>query len=814
MINNIKQFIYWPAVILFLTCGIYSQTTEKTIAHFTKNMNPQNGFFKYYLDDNHGRIYLEISRFDDPFLYQVGLARGAGSNDIGLDRVKLGDTRLVQFEKVGNRVLLHQVNTKFRAQSKNPEERRAVRDSFASSVLWGFTTSARTRSGETVLIDITPFLLSDQFGISRQLNQRRQGDFRLDSQRSALYLPRTKNFPDNTEYETTLTFSGKKPGPFVRRVTPTPESLTLRQHISFIRLPDTDYTPRVYNVNSGFYATSYLDYASPIDKPLEKRFIQRHRLRKKNPGAPVSEPVKPIVYHVDPGTPEPVRSALLEGARWWNKAFEAAGYKNAFQVKLLPPDADPMDVRYNVINWVHRSTRGWSYGGSITDPRTGEIIKGHVTLGSLRVRQDVLIAQGILTPYSGDNKDVSTMKEMALARIRQLSAHEVGHTLGLTHNYASSRDNRASVMDYPHPLIRLTEDNTLDFSRAYTEGIGEWDKVTICYGYGEIPAGRDESVYLQSIIDDAFAKGLTFISDPDSQGTGNLHAYSHLWDNGKDPLTEFKRLRWLRRYALEKFSTGAIPLGEPMSSLEEVLVPLYFSHRYQVEAVGKMIGGMTYSYAVRSEEPQTAYTLIAPELQNEAVDALMETLSAKFLALPERILSLIPPKALGYRRSDESFPHHTGRSFDALAMTEASANFTMEILLHPQRAARLVEFRARDKRFPGFVELLDRISGFTVRAKQTHGIAGAIHRRVNHVYIHHLMLLVSNHSASEAVCSPAMFHLMELKIWLEDQLKRALSDNSYKAHYYYEAHRIDEFLNGRYMPKPDELAKMPPGSPI
>ncbi len=811
---NIKQVSYCLIAIIFLTYNLYPQSTPKTINQFTQNMTPQNGFFKYYLDNHHGRIYLEITRFNTEFLYQIGLAQGIGSNDIGLDRSQLGSNHLVRFEKTGNRVLLHQINTKFRAKSKNPSERRAVHDSFASSVLWGFTITAQTNN--TTLIDLTPFLLNDQFGITQKLNRQDQGEFQLDKNRSALYLPRTKNFPHNTEYETTLTFKGKKTGPLLRQVTPTPESLTIRQHISFIRLPDTRYTPRAYNINSGYYATSYFDFAAPIDKPLKKRFIQRHRLRKKNPGTTPCEPVKPIIYYVDPGAPEPIRNALIEGAQWWDKAFEAAGYKNAFQVKLLPQNADPMDVRYNVINWVHRSTRGWSYGSTITDPRTGEIIKGHVALGSLRIRQDVLIAQGILTPYTGDddNKNVSTMKQMALTRIRQLSAHEVGHTLGLTHNYASSRDNRSSVMDYPHPLIRLTENNRLDFSRVYTEGIGEWDKVAIGYGYSEVPTGQDEKVYLQSIIDDAFANGLTFISDPDSRGTGNLHAYSHLWDNGKDPLAEFTRLRRLRRYALDKFSVHAIPLGEPISSLEEVLVPLYYAHRYQVEAVGKMIGGMTYAYTVRRERPETSYTLIAPRLQEKAVDILLGTLSPKFLVLPETVLSLIPPKALGYDRGEESFPHHTGRSFDALAMTEASASFTMEILLHPQRAARLVEFRARDVRFPGFVGLLDRISGFTVKAVQVRGIAGAIRRRVNHVYLHHLMLLALDRGASEAVRGLAMFHLAGLKFWLEVQSRGRLGDKGYKAHYYYEAWRIGEFLNGRYVPKPEELKKMPPGSPI
>jgi hypothetical protein len=819
--KDIKYNIKFNIVVaIFLTILIGPLAWAKTVTQFTQGMQLRKGFFNYYQNPVDGHIYMEINRFHQDFLYQVGVGSGVGSNRIGIDRNSLGEARVVRFERFGNRVLMHQPNQDFRADYGNDNERRAVKESFATSVLWGFDIAAE--SDKKILVDLTPFLLDDQYGTAQKLKRRQQGNFKPDPRRSAIYSPRTKNFPYNSEFESILTFQTSAPGSNTREVVPSPQAVTIRQHISFIRLPDDQYTPRPFNINSGFYPLEYKDYSTPIEAPITQRLLTRHRLQKKNPDADISEPVKPIVYYVDSAAPEPIRTALLEGASWWNAAFEAAGFRNAFLVKILPSDADPMDVRYNVINWVHRDSRGWSYGGSITDPRTGEIIKGHVTLGSLRIRQDILIAQGLLTPYSTEtNSAVETMKETALARIRQLSAHEVGHTLGLTHNFASSHDRRSSVMDYPHPMVRLIQGNEkngkprLDFSRAYTDGIGEWDKVAICCGYGEVPKGMDQKTYMQSVIDKAFSKGMRYMSDPDSIGGHNLHAFSHQWDNGRDPLEELKRLTALRRFAIDKFSTDAIPMGEPMSTLEEVLVPLYFSCRYQLDAVAKMVGGMTYAYTIRREIRDNAFTLIPPNRQWQAVDALLATLSPKFLALPEKVLNLIPPKAYGYKRSHESFPAHTGRSFDAVAMTEASASQTLELLLNSRRAARLIEYHARDPRYPGFEELLKRITAATVKASFKNGLEGVILRRVNHVYLHHLMLLAQNPTVSESVKATAIYHLNNLKNWLKQhpKLPRQLSQG-YPAHFYYEARRIERFLDGRYSPDPNELKQMPPGSPI
>src|SRR5688572_27553489 len=432
--------------------------------------NALEGFVPLQWDEATGKLMMEINRFNAEMIWQVSLASGVGSNPIGLDRSQLGATHVVRFERVGPRVLMVEPNYSFRALSNDPSERRAVEQSFATSILAGFKVEQTTPRG--VLVDATEFFLSDAHGVARRLRDAQQGSYTLDRNRSAIYLPRTKAFPKNTEVEATLTFTtNDRPGALVRGVTPTADVVTVRQHHSFVALPEPGYQPRRADPRVGVGGIDFYDYASPFTEPISKTWIARHRI----------EPGKPIVYYVDNGVPEPIRTALVEGASWWNAAFEAAGYPNGFQVKVLPADADPLDVRYNVINWVHRATRGWSYGAAVVDPRTGEIIKGTVLLGSLRIRQDVLLARGLMSTY--DEVDPHTSPSlMALARIRQLSAHEVGHTLGLDHNMAASTYDRASVMDYPAPFVKITN-GRLDLSEAYATGVAPYDIAAIRYAY-------------------------------------------------------------------------------------------------------------------------------------------------------------------------------------------------------------------------------------------------------------------------------------------------------------------------------------------
>ena len=734
----------------------------------TAGLKKQSGFFNFYEDLKKGKILLAIEKLDQEFLYVNSLAAGVGSNDIGLDRGQLGDNRVVRFTRSGNKILLIQTNYGYRAVSENMAERNSVREAFAESVLFGFEILEET--GNKLLIDLTPFLMQDAHGVSNRLAQGGEGSFKLDPKRSALYFPRIKNFPKNTEFETTLTFAGKPTGRNLRQVVPTPSAVTVRQHHSFVELPDDNYKKREMDPRSGYFGISYQDYATPIASPLVKRYIVRHRLEKKDKTAAMSEAVEPIIYYLDPGAPEPVKSALLDGARWWNQAFEAAGYRNAFQVKILPEDADPLDVRYNVIQWVHRSTRGWSYGGSVIDPRTGEILKGHVSLGSLRVRQDYLIAQGLLGDVDGVTDENDPMLEMALARLRQLSAHEVGHTLGLAHNFAASTNGRNSVMDYPHPFINLDENGQPDFSEAYDDKIGEWDKLTIRYGYEEFSDQTNEKQALNEIITEGIKKGFRYLSDRDARPVGGANAVGHLWDNGTDPSAELERLLEVRKVAMNRLGEKSISKGAPLSTVEEVLVPIYLAHRYQVEAVVKLIGGVDYTYAVRGDG-QTPLGRVDANTQQQALSGILATIDAKTLALPEKLLAIIPPKPPGYNRGRESFKTHTGLTFDPLAAAEAAATTSIKMLLHPQRAARLIEQHGMQKDLPGLETVIDQLIDATWKKQLGDNYLGLIQETTAAVVIKQLLALAAHEKATPAVSGITIHKINELEKWLKTNNK-------------------------------------------
>jgi hypothetical protein len=783
-----------------------------SIQEKTRGLEKQDGFFPFYWDAKAGKLWLEVDTARGEFLYVNSLPAGLGSNDVGLDRGQLGATRIVRFRRVGPRVLLVQPNYSFRAVSSDANERRAVRDSFAESVLWGFAVEAE--EGSRVLVDATAFVLRDAHDVPGALRRTRQGAYNLDGSRTALYLERTKNFPFNTEIEATLTFtiSGGEPGEFVRAVTPSPEAVTVREHHSFVRLPAEGYQPRAYDPRAGYFGLGYADYAAPLGDSLEKRFIARHRLKKKDPAAAMSEPVEPIVYYLDRGAPEPIRSALLDGARWWDQAFEAAGYKNAFRVELMPEGADPMDLRYNVIQWVHRATRGWSYGASVTDPRTGEILKGHVTLGSLRVRQDYLIAEGILAPYETGKAVSPAMREMALARLRQLAAHEVGHTLGLTHNFVASTLGRASVMDYPHPFVRLTGDGAPDLSEAYATGAGEWDKVAIAYGYQEIPAGEDEGKFLDGVLRKAQLRGLYFISDADARPPGGAHPSAHLWDNGTDAADELRRMMQVRARILSRFSENNIREGAPMATLEDTLVPMYLFHRYQTEAAAKEVGGLFYTYALRGDG-QTVTRIVSPAEQRKALAALVETLDPAALTLPEKLLEILPPRPPGFGRTAESFSGRTGLTFDPQGPVEAAAELTAGLLLHPQRAARLIEYHARDAHMPGLDEVMDRVVAATWKAPRRPGLLAETQRTVDSVVLRHLFTLAANDAAAPQSRALANAQLASLKKWMETQ-SASEADAAQKAHLKFAAEEIARFQREPEKWKAAPALPTPPGQPI
>ncbi|PAP76184.1 zinc-dependent metalloprotease [Rubrivirga marina] len=774
----------------------------------TAGLESHDGQWPVWWDGADGKIWLEVPELDADLLYVVSLAAGLGSNDVGLDRSQLGGERVVRFERVGRRVLLVQPNLRFRADTDNPAEQLAVEDAFASSVVWGFDVAAETDG--RVLIDVTDFVLRDAHGVAETLRQTGQGAFSLDKQRSAPVPSALKAFPRNTEIEARLTFASTQPGRYVRDVAADPTAVTVRVRHSFVMLPDDGYEPRAFHPAAGYFPISYADYAVPIGEDIERRWITRHRLQCAAPAGAdgLCDPVEPIVYYLDPGTPEPVRSALLDGARWWADAFTAAGFRDAYRVEVRPDSVDPLDARYNTIQWVHRATRGWSYGSSVIDPRTGEILKGHVSLGSLRVRQDYLIAEGLLAPYVGENADGfaseadDPMLQLALARLRQLSAHEVGHTIGLAHNFAGSTQDRSTVMDYPAPLALPASGNAPDLSEAYAVGVGDWDVQAVRYGYAPSDAEAER------VLAENRDRGLRYITDTDARPTGAATPTGALWDNGADAVQALELEMAVRRDALDRFSEAVVREGRPLATLEEALVPLYLRHRYQVDATAHLVGGVAYGYTSRGEgaEPPTP---VDGDTQRAAIDALLMTVTPEALALPGAA-RLIPPRPPGYYDGRELFDGRTGLTFDPVAPAETAAQLTFSYLLDADRAARLAYQHDLDPSLPSFTDLLMAADGAIRGAGAATPYEAAIRRAVLATWVEALIDLAAEPDAAIPVRAAAEGTLD----MLGDALDTDGTDDD-AVHGAWLARRIEAFLDRDF----DEAAApepvtIPPGSPI
>ena len=804
-----------------------------TLAAVTQNLKKYEGFYNFYYDEKTGKIFLEIDRFDQEFLYFSSLPEGIGNG--GVERGQASAV-IVKFIKAGPKVFLLQPNYNERSVNGSTDEKKDVADNFAQSILFGFSPVAV--EGDRVLIDLTPLVVRDALhvgegigsgrgnpgsAIAAAANGRGAGGgggaaaYRLDETRSAVFMDNTRNFPKNTEFEAMVTFAGTAGGGggggFGRRgggAAPDPASVTVRMHQSFVQLPDSGFTPRKFDPRSGFNSFSYLDFSAPMSEPLVKRFIERHRLQKKDPSAAVSEPVEPIVYYIDRGAQPIILKALIEGGSWWNQAFEAAGFKNAFQVKVLPEGADPMDIRYNMVNWVTRSgspQRAFSYGSSYVDPRTGEIIKGVVTLGSDRHREDYLIAEGLLQPYS-DGKPVDPrMEEMALARIRQLSAHEIGHTLGLTHNFTASVKDRASVMDYPFPRFSMKPDGSIELSAVYARGIGGWDKRAIMWGYSDFPKGADENTALDKIMKETLAEGYTYIPDVG----GMTHPMSNQWDDGVNPIDQLDKLMNIRRHLLDRFSEKAIRQDAPMATLEEVLVPIYLLHRYQVEAAAKSLGGLYFTHAVKNDG-ELPTKMVDPAEQWRAFDALVATITPEALSLPEALIAKIPPRPTGYPSTIETWHGHTGPTFDPIGAAETAAGNTLSYLLDPERAARLIEFQARDERQPGLLPVLDSLILRTWKTPLAPGYPGELQVLVDNLVLKNLLTMAASPRNAENVRGEAMLEIDELKDWMNKSLPGAAP--RWKAALYFGLSQIDGFEKDPDKFVPESGLEMPPGAPI
>jgi len=783
-----------------------------------------DGFIPLHWDSAAGRLFMRVRSPGSELLHVHRLSHALG--DHRLERGNLSRPNVVRFERRGARLFLVAVNTAWRTSSPEPAQQLSVRQSFPDSVLWSFDIAEDTDDG--LLVDATAFFLRDATDLAGQLSRAGEGAYTLDPGRSAIAEEGTGAFPLNTQVEAILTFSNPRATllPFwfgngqvegLAALTPDPRSITLRVRNCFLQLPEPGFKPRRFDPRSSFFSSViFHDFAASLEEPEDIHYALRHRLEKKDPHAAISEPVKPIVYYIDRGAPEPMRTALLEGARWWNKAFEAAGFRNAFQVELLPEGADPIDIRYNIINWVPRATRGFSNGKMIWDPRTGEIIQGAVTLTSLRDRHLRMIAEALLSPYDDDTPSPE-VHDLMMARLRQLSAHEVGHTLGLDHNHvASTFGSDMSVCDYPAPVLKLKGNGEIDMSEAYGPQIGKWDEISITWGYAQFPPGttpEQEAEYLNRILEDAARAGLYTIAQQDAVPETGVHPKGHNWDTGEDAAEELLRLLDVRAAALARFGEKAIKPGRPMALLADVLVPLYLLHRYQTEAAVKLIGGQDFRYALRGDG-QLVTKMVPGDDQRRALHAVLATISPGTLTLREDLLQLLPPRPPEYDRTRDSFTGHTGLTFDPLGAAEGAATHSFALLLSPQRAARLVEYHQRDASLPSLHDVLNAALDATWRAPAASGLAGAVKLRVEHVMLRHLLALAASDAASALVQAIARDVIADLRDALAAHMAEPGQDPLLRAHRRAALDSIAAFAQTPAAFRTPGTLPPPPGMPI
>ncbi|MEO8194631.1 MAG: zinc-dependent metalloprotease [Gemmatimonadales bacterium] len=771
----------------------------------TAGMEKKDGFIPIYLDNKQGKILLEIPRDSMRVLMFVGLATGLGSNPIGLDRGAGGDNYVARFDRNGDRVLVVFENWNYRSSaSNNPAHVRTIAESFPPSTPGSLPIVAE--QGGRILVDATDFLMRDWNDVGGTLTRSDEGTYSVARDRSSVYRPYTRAFPENSEIDIALTFATQaRPGGTVASIVPDGKSFTLRQHISLLLLPDGTYRPRVLDPRMGFFGITFKDYAQPIQNPLDVRWISRHRLERVNPNDANSPIKNPLVYYIDRGIPEPVRSATREGVSWWIEAFDRAGLKGAFKVEDLPEGVDPMDARYNVVQWENRNERGWSIGGSLGDPRTGEILKAQARMDSHRARTDYNLYAGLM---GADAAAADTA--FVLARVRQVSAHEVGHTLGLAHNYIASTYERGSVMDYPPPRVRM-KDGRIDIGSAYDVGPGEYDVLSIHWGYGIFPPGSEQDS-LNAIVRDGLRRGLLFLSDNDARPDFASDPRTNLWDDASTANEFLQHQMAVRRAAISSFGLRNIRVGEPVALLQERFVPVYLMHRFAINSLSKTIGGMEYSNAIRGDGMQ-ATTPIDGATQRRALAMLLNALNPAELAIPDTVLSLLGPRPFSYGPYVELFGTRTRPAFDELGAARTLAQMVVDAVLQRERAARLVQFASRGESPLTLGETIDALTASWSGASGAESRKSAPLRRVAQRAVADRLLLL----AADKEAAPEVRSLVELRMDALRRRARSLAGSGSdmeRAHWTAIAADFTRWLERQELPTPTPALRAPPGDPF
>ncbi|SDE52307.1 zinc-dependent metalloprotease [Kordiimonas lacus] len=797
-------------LVWMVTCSLPSAAAD--FAEEVKGLEHKPGLVDLYVDHAKAQALLALDAPDDDgmmgrYIYATYLTGGLGSNPLGLDRSVPNGNDIIQFRRAGAKVMAIIENSRFRATADSAAEKRAVETSFAKSIIWSGDIIATDAETGKVLVDIGGLLMRDATGVAATLDSTGQGSFSINKDRSYIDTGAAFMFPINGEFDAYVTFVGSKPGPEVRATTPVPEAVTLIAHTTLRALPDDGFKTRRYDARAGVLGLDYIDMSAGLDEDVVTILARRFRLEKDASG----KVINPIVFYIDNGAPEPIRSALEEGASWWADAFAAAGFPGGYRVEILPEGVHPLDARYNVVNWVHRATRGWSYGAALSDPRTGEILRGVVLLGSLRVRQDIKIFEALAGAAKTGTGDADDPVQIALARIRQLAAHEVGHALGFDHNMAASTyGGRASVMDYPAPDVQANADGTLDFSNAYGVGVGAWDKWTVNFLYGDYGAQDDRAAQAE-LVAAADEAGLIYVSDADSRSVATGNIRGALWDTGEDALESLANTMAVRRIALDRFGDGNLRASEDASALQTKFVPLYLYHRYQLQAAAKQIGGAEFAYRAKGDG-RARPVRVAWERQQQAIDALLGTIMPEALDVAEPVLLALSP--LGYGKGDpqfdrETFAPSTRPMFDLMGAASVAANLSFDALLAPPRLARLHQ-QGLTAEYPALEQVMADLTMDILGKPRKSARYEALRQLVIGQYAERLIALTLGPDVAVSVRQASRAALMTLRKQVERARRTdaAFSDGLVA--------RIDDALARARTPAvgQPEAPAIPPGSPI